>query len=54
MNQVGTWSESVVERKGEPNMVEAWLRRGLAERYAPVLQESLPDEWLELLRRPQA
>ena len=43
-----------MERKGEPDMLDAWLRRGLAEHFAPVLQEALPHEWLKLLGRPQA
>lgn len=41
-----------MEREGVSNAVNAWLRQGLAQRYAKVLQEALPDEWLELLDRP--
>jgi hypothetical protein len=44
--------DRVKKRKAEPNSVDLWLRRSLAESYASVLREPLPEEWLALLRQP--
>jgi len=36
-----------------PKPVDLWIKRDLSDRYAPVLQEALPKEWLALLE-PEA
>jgi hypothetical protein len=38
--------------KSDPKAVDLWVRRSLADNYASVLREPLPEEWLELLRKP--
>jgi hypothetical protein len=42
----------VNKRKSDPNAVDLWVRRSLAENYASVLRETIPEEWLALLRAP--
>jgi hypothetical protein len=42
----------VTNQKSNRQAVDLWVRRSLAENYASVLREPLPEEWLELLRKP--
>ena len=44
--------DRVKKRKDDPNSVDLWLRRSLAESYGSVLREPLPEEWLAMLRTP--
>ncbi len=36
--------------KHTPQPIDLWVKRDLAERYASVLREPLPQEWLALLK----
>jgi hypothetical protein len=42
----------VNNHKSDPKAVDLWVKRSLAENYASVLREPLPEEWLALLRQP--
>ncbi len=35
--------------KHSPQPIDLWVKRDLSERYASVLREPLPQEWLALL-----
>jgi hypothetical protein len=42
--------EAKMTQQPDPKAVDLWVRRSLAENYAEVLREPLPEEWLKLLR----
>ena len=41
---------SVTPRQVDPRLIDAWSRRNLQERYAPVLDEALPETWIALIQ----
>jgi hypothetical protein len=45
-----TREAKAMTRQPDPKAVDLWVRRSLAENYAEVLREPLPEAWLKLLR----